>query len=229
MDRIRMWHEFKKHFFSSTTSSTICLIYRIMSKCHVLENLIVMNAYLTRMENFQNASDTNWDTERTLVRLGPSAQVSIKHLNVQRRALTDSPSQDNIFLTVVLYIQGRLDWTMHTRHEITTSHTRKKKKIRKEPEKYRSPSKMDWNCVKKEFLLKTCTKTKMVRSFIWPPVMVPLRQTEVSNVDQKLHPASHCPASAGSVCWELQRGTEMFLCSCSLHGWWQETHTDTLL
>lgn len=106
---------------------------------------------------------------------------------------------------------------------------RRRKKIRKQPEKYRSPSKMDWNCVKKEFLLKTCTKAKMVRSFIWPPVMVPLRQIEVSNVDQKLHPASHCPASAGSVCWELQRGTEMFLCSCSLHGFWQETHTDTLL
>lgn len=101
--------EFKNRFFSSTTSPTICLIYRIMSKCHALEKLIVMNAYLTRMENFRNASDTNWGTESTLVRLGPSAQVSIKHLNVQRRALTDSPSQDNIFLTVVLYVQGRLD------------------------------------------------------------------------------------------------------------------------
>lgn len=70
-------------------------------------------------------------------------------------------------------------------------------------------------------------KTEMVRSLeMWPPLPSPLvRPSELSNVVQMLPPASHCPASAGSACSELQTGTETFPCSCSLRGFWQETDT----
>ena len=96
---------------------------------------------------------------------------------------------------------------------------------------WRFPSKMVWNCVKKRIpLFKKMYKNKMTTSsLMWPLGTVPLwssdrqdRQTDISNVDQKLHSAARRPASAGSVCSELQRGTEMFLCSCSLHGWWEK-------
>lgn len=53
----------------------------------LLNKLIAGQGPFTRMEIFQNASDTKWDTERRLVRLGPSAQVSVKHLTLQHRAL----------------------------------------------------------------------------------------------------------------------------------------------
>lgn len=108
---------------------------------------------------------------------------------------------------------------------------RTQKGKKREPEVTRKisfPSKMDWKTLKKHFyLFKNMYKNKMARSFmIWPPLAISLGQTEVSTVDRRLLPASRHPASAGSVCSELRRATETFLCSCSLRGCWHDRQTD---
>lgn len=71
-----------KTFYSA--AKLLCFIKNNVKKeTQAMKKLIATQAHLTRMENFHNASDTSWDTERRLVRLGPSTQVPIKHLNSQ--------------------------------------------------------------------------------------------------------------------------------------------------
>lgn len=85
---------------------------------------------------------------------------------------------------------------------------------------------MDWNCVKKK--KKDLKNVQKQDGHIFSdmtscnsPTIV-FRKADISSADQRLHPEARCPASAGSVCWELQRGTETFLCSCSHHGYWEK-------